>query len=213
VFGQRSLDSGTDVTAMGFTSEQHDASGLIYLRYRYYDPSVGQFISVDPLVGMTLDPYGYANGNPLQVVDPLGLFAWDDPDPLGDFLNGLSAGLGLAGGLLTLTGIGGPLGLILMGASMGVSTISMVKNASEGEYGSATLDGISIVLGGGVLGGLSRAARMTNTVRSTANLNPGTVLRADINNAGAGGRSFASAADSAGLGVLTGTQGGVISVC
>lgn len=77
-FGQRSLEAGTDVTAMGFTSEQHDESGLIYLRYRYYDSAVGQFISVDPMVSSTLDPYGYANGNPLQVVDPLGLFGWRD---------------------------------------------------------------------------------------------------------------------------------------
>ncbi len=72
-FGERLLTAGADVSAMGFTSEQHDDSGLIYLRYRYLDPTVGQFISVDPLIGSTLDPYGYASGNPLQLSDPLGL--------------------------------------------------------------------------------------------------------------------------------------------
>ncbi|MCL2423426.1 MAG: polymorphic toxin type 50 domain-containing protein, partial [Micrococcales bacterium] len=36
------------------------------------------FVSVDPLVTTTFDPYGYAGGNPLQNVDPLGL-DWEDP--------------------------------------------------------------------------------------------------------------------------------------
>ena len=70
-FGERTLTAGTDASSMGFTSEQHDASGLVYLRYRYMDPTVGQFISVDPMLGSTLDAYGYASGNPLQMTDPL----------------------------------------------------------------------------------------------------------------------------------------------
>ncbi|MGW9020453.1 RHS repeat-associated core domain-containing protein [Leucobacter chromiiresistens] len=77
VFGERTLTAGADTSSIGFASEQHDDSGLVYLRYRYLDPTVGQFISVDPLAGVTLDPYGYASGNPLQLTDPLGLLTAD----------------------------------------------------------------------------------------------------------------------------------------
>ncbi len=41
-------------------------SGLIYLRARYYDPSTGQFISRDPAVASTREPYAYVGDNPLN---------------------------------------------------------------------------------------------------------------------------------------------------
>jgi RHS repeat-associated protein len=72
-FGERTLTFGSNVSIFGFMGEQHDTTGLIYLRSRYYDPSVGQFISTDPLTRITLDPYGYAGTNPIQITDPLGL--------------------------------------------------------------------------------------------------------------------------------------------
>jgi RHS repeat-associated protein len=48
-------------------------SGLYYMRARWYDPSTGQFLSVDPDFNQTLDAYGYADNNPLDGVDPTGL--------------------------------------------------------------------------------------------------------------------------------------------
>jgi hypothetical protein len=46
---------------------------LTYLNNRYYDPQLGVFLSVDPLVATTGDPYLYANGNPTTLSDPTGL--------------------------------------------------------------------------------------------------------------------------------------------
>ena len=40
---------------------------------RYYDPSTGQFLTVDPLVAATLSPYGYVSGDPINASDPEGL--------------------------------------------------------------------------------------------------------------------------------------------
>jgi hypothetical protein len=40
---------------------------------RYYDPANGQFISVDPAVDQTEQPYAYVKGNAVNSVDPLGL--------------------------------------------------------------------------------------------------------------------------------------------
>jgi hypothetical protein len=40
---------------------------------RYYDPSTDSFISVDPDVQQTDQPYVFVNGDPLNATDPLGL--------------------------------------------------------------------------------------------------------------------------------------------
>lgn len=40
---------------------------------RYYDPSTGQFLSVDPLVAETGTPYAYTGGDPVNRSDPNGL--------------------------------------------------------------------------------------------------------------------------------------------
>lgn len=67
---------GTLSTAMQYTGNWADPiTGLLYLRARDYDPLTGQFISVDPLVGQTRQPYAYAMNNPLLLTDPSGLFA------------------------------------------------------------------------------------------------------------------------------------------
>jgi hypothetical protein len=47
---------------------------------RYYDPQTGQFLTVDPAVDQTGQPYAYVNGDPVDATDPLGL-------GLGDLLN------------------------------------------------------------------------------------------------------------------------------
>jgi len=45
----------------------------VFLNNRYMDPGLGAFISVDPLVAKTGQPYLYANGNPATLSDPSGL--------------------------------------------------------------------------------------------------------------------------------------------
>ena len=42
----------------------------------YYDPATGQFISSDPLVNITGQPYAYVGDDPVNNVDPSGLFCW-----------------------------------------------------------------------------------------------------------------------------------------
>jgi uncharacterized protein RhaS with RHS repeats len=39
---------------------------------RYYDPNTGQFVTVDPDVDETGQPYAYAGGDPANASDPLG---------------------------------------------------------------------------------------------------------------------------------------------
>jgi RHS repeat-associated protein len=63
----------TATTPFGFAGGYTDPTGLIYLINRYYDPKSGQFISVDPLIIATLQPYFYAGDNPVSSTDPTGL--------------------------------------------------------------------------------------------------------------------------------------------
>ena len=70
----------TPRTSILYSGEQTDASGLQYLRARYYDPANGRFNRLDPFAGNNSDPqslhkYLYAHGNPVMNVDPTGLFS------------------------------------------------------------------------------------------------------------------------------------------
>jgi RHS repeat-associated protein len=64
-------------SSIGYTGEWKDASGLEYLRARYYDPATGRFISKDPLSGILSNPasmngFNYADDNPIMGSDPTG---------------------------------------------------------------------------------------------------------------------------------------------
>ena len=76
-YGRTTSTGCAQVTRFAYAGQYTDPSGLVYMRARYYDPGTGQFLSVDPLVATTFDPYGYAGANPLQNTDPLGL-DWQD---------------------------------------------------------------------------------------------------------------------------------------
>jgi RHS repeat-associated protein len=54
--------------------EQDPETGLYYYRARYYDPTIGRFISEDP-IGFKggVNKYSYAGANPILHVDPMGL--------------------------------------------------------------------------------------------------------------------------------------------
>ena len=73
VYGNQTLSSGSKVTPFGFQSSYTDSIGLIYLINRYYDPTTDQFLSIDPAVAQTNQPYVFTSDNPLNVTDPLGL--------------------------------------------------------------------------------------------------------------------------------------------
>jgi RHS repeat-associated protein len=80
-FGKPLGAAGNPLTKYGYTGEWSDATNLIYLRARYYDPATGRFLSKDPVRGLaslpqTLNPYTYAINNPIQYIDPSGKIVW-----------------------------------------------------------------------------------------------------------------------------------------
>ncbi|MFN2637435.1 MAG: RHS repeat-associated core domain-containing protein, partial [Gemmatimonadaceae bacterium] len=55
-------------------SEKLDASGMKYMRNRYYNPQTGQFTQQDPMgLAGGLNLYGFAAGDPVNFSDPFGL--------------------------------------------------------------------------------------------------------------------------------------------
>jgi RHS repeat-associated protein len=67
----------------GFTGQRHDGSGLMYLHARYYDPTLGRFISPDSIISggdnFGLNRYAYASNDPVNKTDIDGRSP-DDPD-------------------------------------------------------------------------------------------------------------------------------------
>ena len=78
-YGTVARTVGTMATPFGYTGNWTDSlTGHLYLRARDYDPTVGQFLTVDPAIAETHDAYGYARQNPIRFTDPLGLDFWSD---------------------------------------------------------------------------------------------------------------------------------------
>ena len=76
-FGQSLTSSGAVANPfqyIGALGVQSEASGLLFMRARFYDPSVGSFVSSDPLqlLGGDTNFYCYAINRPVQFADPSG---------------------------------------------------------------------------------------------------------------------------------------------
>lgn len=65
-------------SGVGYAGHVADgATGMIYMQQRYYDQSIGRFLSVDPIsanpkVGVNFNRYWYADNNPYRFKDPDG---------------------------------------------------------------------------------------------------------------------------------------------
>jgi RHS repeat-associated protein len=68
------------VTDKGLVGGTQDASGLTHMGAREYDPTIGRFISVDPVIAnddpQQMQGYNYASASPVTQSDPDGNFSW-----------------------------------------------------------------------------------------------------------------------------------------
>jgi len=76
-YGAKRSVSGTLDTDKLFTGQRLDDSGLYFYNARYYDASIGRFISADTIVPdwtnpQAWNPYSYCLNNPLKYTDPTG---------------------------------------------------------------------------------------------------------------------------------------------
>jgi RHS repeat-associated protein len=72
-YGATTVHVGVGTTPLLYQGQYQDSeSSLYYLRARYYEPAVAQFLSRDALGAMTRAAYSYASGSPFNNADPTG---------------------------------------------------------------------------------------------------------------------------------------------
>ncbi|ATL32942.1 hypothetical protein KY5_7924c [Streptomyces formicae] len=99
-FGQtRSKDTEPLPGTRGFVGGTDDPTGLVHLGAREYDPALGRFLSVDPVIDVDdpaqMNAYSYAHNSPLTKSDPDGLRPMGPTDhgPSGDAAWGADRGM------------------------------------------------------------------------------------------------------------------------
>ncbi len=80
-YGNVTNSAGIGNSPFAYTGEQQDSNGLTYLRARYYNPLNGRFSSRDTWSGdvmrpLSLNRWGYVEGNPVNLTDPTGKGPW-----------------------------------------------------------------------------------------------------------------------------------------
>ncbi|MEZ2277233.1 MAG: polymorphic toxin-type HINT domain-containing protein [Microcoleus sp.] len=136
-FGGLLNQTGTFGNSFGFAGEQRDsATGLDYLRARYYDSSLGRFISKDAFPGYLDDPmsqhdYQYAHANPVSNTDPSGYFSMGDMMAMLSTISSLAAIGGVSFGTGYIAGAAA-------GGASGEEVLGMF-----GEWGAGFASGVS----------------------------------------------------------------------
>jgi RHS repeat-associated protein len=132
-FGMLAETSGSNPTPFGFVAAgqyQTDTdSGLMLLGHRYYDSSIGRFISRDPAYAGT-NWYAYTGNNPLSRIDPAGA-SW------------VSTVIGIAVGVVVTVVTLDP----VLGVAAGIGTGTLVShfgehNSWDDSLGDGVLSGI-----------------------------------------------------------------------
>ncbi|MEV7192689.1 RHS repeat-associated core domain-containing protein [Streptomyces sp. NPDC093510] len=139
---ERSTSSEKVVQPYRFAGGYQDPTGLYHYAARYYDPNIGRFTQPDPS-GQEENPYLYAEGDPVNRIDPTGLFGFSDVMDVAEKVvtaaTGCLAGVGAAGesGILTAaTGFFGTPGTVAAGgAACAVGAGAAFMNADIISYG------------------------------------------------------------------------------
>jgi RHS repeat-associated protein len=115
----------------GFVGGTNDATtALTHLGAREYDPLLGRFISVDPVMDLT-DPqqmhgYTYSNNNPITHADPTGML-WDWVKKVAKFAAPVLGVVGMVMGAVT------PLGIAINVAAFAFGAFNAIRNCGYGD--------------------------------------------------------------------------------
>ncbi|MFE1692297.1 RHS repeat-associated core domain-containing protein [Streptomyces sp. C-3] len=148
--GVRVLD-GTDEKIKQphqFTGGFRDETGLYHFAARYYDPNIGRFTSQDPS-GQEKNPYLYAEGDPVNRIDPTGLLS------VGDVV-------GAAVGTVTSVALDGVVGPVLGGAAGGCAggaVTAAIDGEDAGGIGKSCLEQGALGAGTAGLGSAVKAGK------------------------------------------------------
>jgi RHS repeat-associated protein len=110
-FGRVMAQFGSASTGFGFTGEQLDGTGLVYLRARYYASYLNQWIQPDQIVPDPYIPgdwnrYAYVRNNPVTWTDPSGLFVCTPMPHCQDWVINALAQMDVSGGMFARLVVG-----------------------------------------------------------------------------------------------------------
>lgn len=197
-FGEAAMTTELITNNLRFPGQYYDSeTNLHYNWYRYYDPSTGRYITSDPIgISGGLNTYLYANGNPIILIDPLGLYCLSPQE-----INGIAGGIGgafsgaVTGALLASpTGPGAGVGAAIIGALGGTIGAGLGYFGTSSAGGQAASGAGNAIVGsgsplssafGGAVGGATSSALQSNGMSDT---------HAGIAGGGAGGAVGAASA-------------------
>ena len=160
-----------DADSFGFAGEQLDTTGLLHLRARQYNPTVGRFNTVDPVqpgapgtTGYNL--YTYAANNPTTFTDPTGQAVLGEYAALvgdqADLAEIISSGVGNCATASFSRAVAG-----LDGYQLGEDPGQAVLRDCATGTGEAILQGIVFSAGGRAVGeGLEAVGRFAGDIRT-----------------------------------------------
>ncbi|NMB98758.1 MAG: RHS repeat-associated core domain-containing protein [Thermoanaerobaculaceae bacterium] len=170
----------------GFTGHFGDEeSGLIYMQARYYNPTIGRFITPDnvlpsPTDSLSYDRYAYTRNNPINLIDPTGTFAWAAfwafvaiGALTGGFVAAINHGnilLGVVTGAISgaLTALGAPLGSAGQWSYIAVTqSVNVALHATSG--GRWLIQKVGNAIGSQVLGDVLVTALATGAALKATN--------------------------------------------
>ncbi len=165
VWGETHTLSMTIPNTFLFTGREAGENGLSQYRLRFYDPSVGRFISEDPIhfESGDINFYRYVYNSPANMVDPLGLWGLENlPDPMLDVLADAPEGamdyLDTAGNYAA--GMGDTLSWGATGLIRNLLGDSAIVNKCGGAYSAGEWSGLALDLAiGNAAGGSAGAGK------------------------------------------------------
>ncbi len=137
---------------------EDEETGLYYNWNRYYDPSVGRYITPDPLgVAAGVNFYAYANGTPTGLIDPSGL---DFMDPVFGVIYRATGGRSLPQGVVDFAaGWGDELSFGLTNRVRDLMDTNGAVNKCSGSYKAGEAFGVANGIALGWAKGAKAAAR------------------------------------------------------
>ena len=212
-FGTTLTASGTDAAANPFrfsTKYTDDDTGLLYYGYRFYSPTLGRWLTRDPMEedgGANL--YGFVLNSPIDVMDVLGLFSFQGfADGIWDFITEPVLQLSDIGLLVMVQGYNnfssGEINDADIQLSSGLGRQQHARiNAGIGVEDAAGMAVNEMLLNSVTGGGVGMASNIFNNVRAY-NAGEISLVELDYNLSRGAGGQFAAAATAVGVSYATG---------